>query len=317
MKLPRIVPTKHFPRPSTNYAGEPQLSNNFFTDLVPAAKLSPQSCGCNNNSTTATSSSPGYIYAYGSIRAKFPSLSVEKEFYQAVDEQDIGVHEEEVLYFKVLSKAENLYIAREMCWVLRIDGVDSYIVIPKSETELTELIAALNTTEFDIEFDVVMGKLSATSVTCNDLSLPAVIGNQIYSVSRIEFIIAVEVSTQTTNDIALELVNIMFSYADNIGISDEDRALNFVALRYMGAYKLLANVIYPLDNEGQRATTPKYQLIRLHTEASRVRGGRNILNVIFSFQNLITSIIQKWYCEVDVTSEFPFLVTTTAPYYQR
>lgn len=315
MKLPRIVPTKHFPRPSTNYAGEPQLSNNFFTDLVPAAKLSTQSCGCNNSSATRISSLPGYIYAYGSIRAKFPSLSVEKEFYQAVDEKDVLLSPE-LLYFKVLSKAENLYIAREMCWVLRIDGIDSYIVMPKSETELTELIAALYTSPSDTEFDVVMGKLSSDSVTCNELNLPAVIGNQIYSVSNSEFITAVEVATNITNTIALELVEIMFSYADNAGVSDADRAINFVALRYMGAYQLLADVIYPIDN-GQRPTIPKYQLIRLHTEESRVRGGRNILNVIFSFQNLITSTMQKWYCEVDVSSEFPFLVTTTAPYYQR
>ena len=49
----------------------------------------------------------------------------------------------------------------------------------------------------------------------------------------------------------------------------------------------------------------------------RLSGTRRIVNVIFSFTNRNTDVMQKYFVRVDVTEEFPFLVTRMSPYYDR
>jgi hypothetical protein len=39
--------------------------------------------------------------------------------------------------------------------------------------------------------------------------------------------------------------------------------------------------------------------------------------VVFSFTNRETGIMEKYFVRVDVTEEFPFIVTKMAPYYDR
>jgi hypothetical protein len=46
-------------------------------------------------------------------------------------------------------------------------------------------------------------------------------------------------------------------------------------------------------------------------------GVRNIVEVIFSFTNRATDVVEKQFLRVDVTEEFPFLVTKLSPYYDR
>jgi hypothetical protein len=44
---------------------------------------------------------------------------------------------------------------------------------------------------------------------------------------------------------------------------------------------------------------------------------RNIVEVILSFTNRTTDFVEKQFLRVDVTEEFPFLVTRLSPYYDR
>jgi hypothetical protein len=54
------------------------------------------------------------------------------------------------------------------------------------------------------------------------------------------------------------------------------------------------------------------------TQRLAERGGtRNVLNVIFSYTNRNTDVTEKFLVRVDVTDEFPFLVTKMSPYYDR
>jgi hypothetical protein len=50
---------------------------------------------------------------------------------------------------------------------------------------------------------------------------------------------------------------------------------------------------------------------------SPLSGVRNIVDVIISFTNRATDVVEKQYLRVDVTEEFPFLVTKLSPYYDR
>ena len=44
---------------------------------------------------------------------------------------------------------------------------------------------------------------------------------------------------------------------------------------------------------------------------------RKIVDVVFAFTNRTTDVVSKQAVRVDVTDEFPFLVTKLSPYYDR
>ena len=93
---------------------------------------------------------------------------------------------------------------------------------------------------------------------------------------------------------------------DNAGASDEHRALNYLAVRYP--------VIYAKAAEAHAAGS---SLAAIETRPSRLSLARNILDVIFAFSNRKTDVTEKFFVRVDVSEEFPFLVTKLSPYYDR
>jgi hypothetical protein len=52
-------------------------------------------------------------------------------------------------------------------------------------------------------------------------------------------------------------------------------------------------------------------------QASPLSGVRKIVDVIFSYTNRQTDVVDKLFVRVDVTDEFPFLVTKLSPYFDR
>jgi len=50
---------------------------------------------------------------------------------------------------------------------------------------------------------------------------------------------------------------------------------------------------------------------------SLLNGTRKVADVIFAFTNRSTDVARKQSVRVDVTDEFPFLVTKLSPYYDR
>jgi hypothetical protein len=50
---------------------------------------------------------------------------------------------------------------------------------------------------------------------------------------------------------------------------------------------------------------------------SPLTGTRVIVEVIFAYTNRNTDFTEKFCVRVDVTEEFPFLVTKMSPYYNR
>lgn len=58
-------------------------------------------------------------------------------------------------------------------------------------------------------------------------------------------------------------------------------------------------------------------LAAVDVRPSPLNGVRRIVEVIFSYRNRQTDVIEKSFVRVDVTEEFPFLVTKMSPYYDR
>ncbi|HSF51176.1 MAG TPA: hypothetical protein VLA74_10490, partial [Nitrososphaeraceae archaeon] len=94
--------------------------------------------------------------------------------------------------------------------------------------------------------------------------------------------------------------------ADNFGATDEHRALNYLAVRYPGYYE---------------KTTQMYEqessLTNIEVRPSRLAGTRKILDCIFTYKNRKTDVDEKYFCRIDTTEMFPFLVTKMSYYYDR
>jgi hypothetical protein len=91
---------------------------------------------------------------------------------------------------------------------------------------------------------------------------------------------------------------------DNAGATDEHRALNYLAVRYPAIYGAVA------EAHGRNLS-----VTAVDCRPSPLSGVRKIIDVVISFTNRATDVVEKQYVRVDVTEQFPFLVTRLAPYF--
>jgi hypothetical protein len=92
--------------------------------------------------------------------------------------------------------------------------------------------------------------------------------------------------------------------ADNAGATDEHRALNYLTVRYNRIYDRAAEL------HGRN-----YTLSAVDVRPSRLSSARRIVDVIFSYTHRQTNLTEKHFVRVDVTEEYPFLVTEISNYY--
>jgi len=255
---------------------------------------------------------PTYIYAIGRIEARFPRPSVEKEFAQAMGRAHTsGLTDRQALQ-TILSQRQNRYLARQLCWVMTIEGLETYILVPRDPADLDLLIEALRPTPQPWDLDCVIGIKGriAPPEVCNGLMVPIVAFDQIYSFDRDSLIKAIprpeKTSAKEFGPAAEEMFDRIMQMTDNAGATDEHRALNYLAVRYQAIYANAA------DEFGRNAS-----LTAVDVQASPLSGTRNVVDVIFSYTNRNTDVVEKFFVRVDVTEEFPYLVTKLSSYYNR
>jgi hypothetical protein len=255
---------------------------------------------------------PAYVYAIGRIEPRFPSLSAEKEFAQATGRAEtVGLTDRQALQ-AVPSQRQNRYLVRQLCWVMAIEGLDTYILQPRDPADFDLLVEALRPAPRPTDIDVVIGLRGpiAPPELCNGLMVPIVLFNQIYSFDVDALIRSIprpdKVTAKDFDAVAEELFDRLMQMADNAGATDEHRALNYLAVRYPAVYANAA------DAFGRNAS-----LTAIEVRPSALSGVRRIVEVIFCFTNRQTDVTEKFFSRVDVTEEFPFLITKLSPYYDR
>jgi hypothetical protein len=281
-------------------------------------KITPQvggaGCGCSAGANGDAATPAAYVFAIGKIEMRFPSLGVEKEFAQATGRAETAGLTDQQASASVLSRPENRYLARQVCWVMTIEGLETYILIPRDPDGLDLLLASVRPINDLRDIDVVIGLRGpvATPEMCNGLLLPIVGFDQVYSFDRDALINAIPTDTKLAakaekqfRTAAGDLYDRITQIADNSGATDEHRAMNYLAVRYPAIYGLA-------DRYGD-----DFAFTGVETGPSRLSGVRNIIAVIFSFTNRKTDVVEKYFVRVDVTEEFPFLVSRIQPYYER
>lgn len=253
-----------------------------------------------------------YVHAIGRVEPRFPTLSVEKEFAQATGRAEtVGLTDRQALH-KVLTQRENRYLARQLCYVLAIEGLDTYIVQPRDPVDLELLVEAIRSAPSPMDVDVVIGTRGplAPPEMCNGLMVPIVVFNQIYSFDHDSLIKSIprpkQLSAKQFEPVATELFRRIIQITDNAGATDEHRALNYLAVRYPAIYELAAER-YVED----------FSLTGVDVRPSSLTTVRRMVDVIFSYTNRNTDFTDQFFVRVDVTEEFPFLVTKVSSYYER
>ncbi|GII75703.1 hypothetical protein Sru01_06850 [Sphaerisporangium rufum] len=255
---------------------------------------------------------PRFVYAIGRIEPRFPSLGVEKEFAQAVGRADtLGLTDRQATR-EVLADPANRYLVRKLCWVLTVEGMDTYLLVPRDATDLDLLIDAVRPAPAAQDVDVVIGALGppAPADRCNGLVVPMVAFDQIYSFDTESFLAAIPCPDDLPEDAfraaAREVLARLSRLADNAGAADEHRALNYLTVRYPLVYA--------------RATEQFARgsaLTGVEVLPSRLSGVRTLVNVVFTFADRATGVPERFAVKVDVTEVFPFLAGTLTPYYDR
>jgi len=253
-----------------------------------------------------------YVYALGRIDARFATLGAEKEFAQVTGRAETaGKSNREVMY-SVLAKPENRYLARQMCWVLMVQGLETYILQPHDPVDLSLLVDAVRAQPDPNDLDVVIGVRGplASPELCNGLMVPIVRFDQIYSFDREAFMKAVPTPKDTPakrfGPAVSEVFDRIALLTDNAGATDEHRALNFLLVRYARIYERAAE-----------AFAQDFSLSAVDARPSSLSGARRIVDVVFSYTNRNTDYTEKAFVRVDVTERFPFLVTKLSPYFDR
>jgi hypothetical protein len=307
----------------------PSPEKHEATHIFPQTNITP-SCGApgksgcrGTNSMLTGSGATAYpsVYALGRIMARFPSLGIEKEFAQATGragKETVGLTNQKAFH-SILSNPENRYLIRKLCWVFTIEGVDTYIVLPSDPADFNALLEAIRPVPSPMDIDVIVGMRGpiAPPEMCNGLVVPIVVFDQIYSFDRAKFMEALKekrpkekrsehISEEEFTSAADELLDRIMQMADNAGTTDEHRALNYLSVRYDAIYAKTAEM------HGRN-----FSLTAVDVHLSNLSSVRKIVDVIFSYIQRETDFTEKFFVRVDVTEEFPFLVTKLSPYYDR
>jgi hypothetical protein len=268
------------------------------------------SCGGNPNGTGMMASA--YVYALGRVEPRFPSLALEKEFAQATGRTEMAGLTDRQTVHAVLSQRANRYLARQLCYVLTIESLETYLLQPRDPADLDLLIEAVRPAPRLTDVDVAIGVRGpiAPPELCNGLMVPIVVFNQLYSFDIDTLVQGIPrpemIPAEQFGPAAEELFMRIMQLTDNAGATDEHRALNYLAVRYPAIYATAA------ECHAQNAS-----LTAVEVRPSRLSGVRKIVDVIFSYTNRQTDVSEKYFVRVDVTEEFPFLVTKMSPYYDR
>jgi hypothetical protein len=255
-----------------------------------------------------------YVYAIGRVEPRSPSLAVEKELAQAMGRTDAaGLTDREALE-SVLADRANRYLVRQLCWVFLVGGLETYLLSPRDPADLDLLIEAVRPRPEPADLDVVIGLLGplAPPEVCG-LAVPVVAFDQLYSFDRDALLGAIpapegmaEAAQESFRATSSEVLDRILQLSDNAGATDEHRALNYLAVRYPAIYSRTAEA--HLDNAS---------LTAVDVRPSRLRGVREIVDVVFSYTHRQTDVTDKYFVRVDVTEQFPFLVTKLSPFYDR
>jgi hypothetical protein len=155
---------------------------------VPAASLAPSkrrpAPPAGGGSEAGIAAAP--VYAIGRIEARFSRAAVEKEFAQVRARIDTTGKSDREVFHQVLTDRTNRYLVRKLCWVLSVQGLETYLLQPSDPGDFDLPVDAIRPRPGPADLDVVIGLRGpiAPPELCNGLMVPVVYFEQLYSFDR-------------------------------------------------------------------------------------------------------------------------------------
>lgn len=263
------------------------------------------SCGCGAGGAPTSR----FVYAFGRIEVRIPNLSIEKEIAQVTRSKDTRSLTEQATLAAALKDAKNRYLARLVCWVLSVGGDPTYFIVPRDADDITLLLSCLREETNPADLDLLIGVAGPLSPPemCNGLSLPMVTPDQVYPFDTPSLLRELNSDSKTAKprSSAEALLWRIMKTGENVGLSDSHRALNYLAVRYDAIYTKVAEM-----NDADAS------LSNLRVRPSRGGAMRREVDVIFSFTDRKSETTSHHSVRVDVSGEFPFLVSRLSPYFE-
>jgi PatG C-terminal len=303
---------------SSSEHSSPSTNSKEVDINISTQSIMDKPCTCGKEDCHSCNSEHGgkmytrYVYAIGKLVHRFPNKSLEMELAQVtgrVPQEETRGHTREEALHKVITDPANRYMARQMCYVLTIEGLETYILVPADPLDVDRLAQALRPAPRADDIDVIIGLKGpiAPAQMCNGLMVPIVRVDQIYSFDRDTLMKAIPKRKGVSEDQYRKTSDAVFNHiikiADNAGATDEHRALNYLAVRYDEIY-----------HRTQIMQDENYSFTAVEVRMSPLSATRKIVDVIFSYENRANRATQKWFARVDVTEEFPFLVSPLQQY---
>lgn len=289
-----------------------QAAPGASTPVAVTPQASSGSCPtCAAAQGSPTMSPPTCVYVIGHIEPRYPLLSIEKEAMQAVSRAGATKDTDHQIMAKVLQDPNNKYIVRQLCWVLSVQGIETYILIPR-DGNYQPLVDAYRAEPNPGDLELVIGVRGpiAPPTMCNGLLVPILVFDQIYAFDRKSLLDSIPAPKDTEAKkfaaAAAEMFDRIIQQTDNHGATPEDIAKNYLAVRYARIYSLAAE---------QFAENRSFTAIDV--SPSPLSGTRRVVDVMLSFTDRATDVVFKYFVRVDVTECFPFLVSKMAPYFDR
>lgn len=314
--------------------------------VIPAQGSGGCACGASGGLCNCTDGGPPsrFIYVLGTVDIRFPDQAISEELQSvalglsrktAADRTLSEPGADESLrswYFRVLSHPEARYVARQLCWLLRVEGQPAYYLVLRDLHDLPDLISCLGRAEprdpYEHEdLDLFVGSSSLIPFdACPGVTAPVLAVDQVCSFDRNILTKGFEPSSKTARTSKKkgpaanegernELFKKLVRSADNFGDTDERRALNYLAVRYQPLYELYAELVKPTAE----LVRPKdgWTLDSIRVVPSRLSREKRIVDPVFAFRHNETGVVHKYFVRVDVTHVYPMIVNPIAEYFDR
>jgi hypothetical protein len=242
------------------------------------------------------------VYVIGDVDPRYPSLSVEKEAMGTMARAKVTGLSNDAALHSILGMQENAYLVREMCFVLLVQEVETYILVPRSPLDYPMLVEACKT-----ERSAVIGTIGpvADPSACNGLTLPYLIFDVIYNFDRSALIADLPLpkgaAEQKFRAAAADIFNQIVSLAPSGRFME--RAVAFLLMKDPQFYQVIWDA---LNNNSQ--------LTSVETKPAPVTSpSQNLVDVMVTTTDRGTGVQTCMYARVNLSGKLPYVVN----YWQR
>jgi hypothetical protein len=283
-------------------------------------------CTCTENQDASS----GFVYAIGTVEAEYPNVAIEREMqilaqallepgWQSDSDVPIKLTEDRSWQHAVLSAQPEMtrYIARQLLWRLTIEDLPAFVLRPHDPRDFETLINCLRRPKYPKLDDKAGTKKKGSgkrgtngSVSIGPLfgppqDLDVVVGVRGATTPEGIEVLVDQIFTIPPERLAPRGLAFFSQLSDNYGLTDADRAYNFLAARYNIPPESLDEI-------------EKFGLAGVPIISSRLSGapGR-VVRVIFTLRGTNRPVEKKYFVRVDATYEFPIIVNPWQQYVER